>query len=284
MQIFVINLDRSEDRLAFMREQTERLGLSFERVSAVNGLDVPPWLASEFKDASGSLFPGEVGCFASHLLAAKEIVSRDLEDAIILEDDALLPSDFIPIVQTAVEAAPPGWDVIHLCSLFKKSVVSIAELQSGRRLVRFTQWPASTVAYVLSNRGARKVLSPHTRTLPVDMERRFAWRLGLNIVGVYPAPIRQKGTFAGTVREGTRAGKPWAAGPLSLLYGAVWTARQVGATAYLKGMTWNYVNSIRKCFGRPYPAAVIDAHIRLTDNGQIRPALYKAPPVQAAAP
>jgi glycosyl transferase family 25 len=258
VQIFIINLDRSPDRLAFMRGQAERLDFEFERVAAVNGLDVPSWLSDEFAGPH-SLFPGEVGCFASHLIAAKQIVSRDLDAAIVMEDDAVLPSDFMAIVENAVKVAPTGWDVIHLCSLFKKSVISIDYLESGRRLVRYTQWPASAVAYVLSNRGARKVLSPRQRILPLDIQTRYAWRQGLDIVGVYPAPVTQRGTFSTTVRVGARrASKPWLAGPFSLFYGAMWTARKIGVSAYIQGIAWNYVNSTRKYLGWPSRVAIID--------------------------
>jgi glycosyl transferase family 25 len=34
---YVINLDRSTDRLAFMHQQAERFGLPFERVPAIDG-------------------------------------------------------------------------------------------------------------------------------------------------------------------------------------------------------------------------------------------------------
>ena len=257
MQIFVINLDRSPDRLAFMRGQAERLDFEFERVAAVNGLDVPSWLSDEFAGPH-ALLPGEVGCYASHLVAAKQVVARDLSEAVILEDDAELQPDFMALVSKAVRAAPAGWDIVHLSTVFKKSIVVVADLGEGHLLVRYTQWPANTAAYVLSNKGARKVLTPQRRFMPVDIERRYAWRRQLNIVGMYPAPVVQVGSFADTVRCAARSGKPWLAGPFSLSQGAMWTARKIGVSAYIQGIAWNYVNSTRKYFGQPSRVAIID--------------------------
>lgn len=52
--IFLINLDRSPDRLAFMQEQAERLGLKLERISAVAGTrGLPKWLAPRFVSETG---------------------------------------------------------------------------------------------------------------------------------------------------------------------------------------------------------------------------------------
>jgi glycosyl transferase, family 25 len=140
----------------------------------VNGLDVPAWLSEEFAGPH-ALLPGEVGCYASHLVAAKQVVARDLSQAIILEDDAELQPGFMTLVSKAVGAAPAGWDIVHLSSVFKKSIIGVADLGEGHRLVRYTQWPANTAACVLSNKGARKILAPQHRFRPVDIERRYAW-------------------------------------------------------------------------------------------------------------
>ena len=94
--------------------------------------------------------------------------------------------------------------------------------------MRYTQWPANPAACVLSNKARQERCWPWRRRPPgrVDVERRYAWHHQLDIVGVYPAPIAQAGSFTGTVRCAARR-RPWLAGPFSLLYGAVWTARKM---------------------------------------------------------
>ena len=56
---------------------------------------------------SGSrLSPGEVGCYASHLLAYEIIMKRDLKHAIILEDDIIIDRDLHALALLAASKAP----------------------------------------------------------------------------------------------------------------------------------------------------------------------------------
>lgn len=41
--IYVINLDRDTERMDSIRANLDRMGLKFERLSAVMGKDVPEW-------------------------------------------------------------------------------------------------------------------------------------------------------------------------------------------------------------------------------------------------
>ena len=98
--IFLINLDRSPDRLSFMQKQAERLSLVFERIRGVDGVrGLPDWLIPQFLSSDGAVASrmsnGEVGCYASHLVVFQEMVRRGLEAAIVLEDDVTLADDFL---------------------------------------------------------------------------------------------------------------------------------------------------------------------------------------------
>ena len=134
-KVFLINLDRSVDRLAHMQQQFDRLGMTVERVPAAEGLNIPAWMQSEFKGAH-QLSPGEVGCYASHLMVAHKIVAERLPYAVALEDDAVLDDDFLAACADAVQHAPDDWDLIHLsaASSTKRPVVGVADLQGGERL------------------------------------------------------------------------------------------------------------------------------------------------------
>ncbi len=83
MQAFLINLARSTDRLDFMKAQ---LGDRFERLDAVLGVAVPDRFADQFSDPA-DMSPGEIGCYASHILFAEQIVVRGLPYALVMEDD-----------------------------------------------------------------------------------------------------------------------------------------------------------------------------------------------------
>jgi glycosyl transferase family 25 len=88
LPVFVINLDCSVDRLARSRFEFARVGLAFERVAGVQGAAVPEHLRLYFCDGTGRvasrLNPGEVGYYASHMIAWERILAGSLPAALVL--------------------------------------------------------------------------------------------------------------------------------------------------------------------------------------------------------
>jgi len=190
---FVINLDRSADRLAFIKEQAGAVGLEFARIAAVDGTAVPSWLRSQFLDDDGkpvsSLIASEIGCYASHLVVHRRIVQDDLPWALVLEDDVHLEQGLVATVEAAIAVAPAGWDYIHLSGLVRRTVFSLSALPNGRHLARHTRIPTNTGGYLISRSGAEKMLVPGTRIRPIDQEFRFPWVRDLDVLAVYPSPV-----------------------------------------------------------------------------------------------
>jgi glycosyl transferase family 25 len=250
-KVFLINLDRSVDRRAHMQQQFDRLGMIVERLPAAEGLNIPAWMQAEFKGPH-QLSPGEVGCYASHLMAAHKIVAEQLPFAVVLEDDAVLDDDFPATCADAIRNAPEDWDLIHLsaASSTKRPIVAVADLPTGRALVRYLKYPWTAAAYVISNRGARKCLAPIARVCPIDWVNSYPWMQGLNEFGVHPAPARQKPDVAseiGFCRAHER--RDFSPGLLSILYGAWWTTRQIGPGTYLRAKATTWFNSLRRRLG-----------------------------------
>lgn len=230
MRALCINLRRSNNRWQFMQDQAARIGVQLERLDAIEGVaGLPADLRPQFLDSRGeiasSLNPAEVGCYASHLLAHAALLCSAEEFLAVVEDDAVLAVDFVEVAETAVKHAPAGWDILHLSTRFKRAAYPIAPLSDGRTLVRYSRFPVNTAGYLISRRGAEKFARPQLRVRPVDQEIRHAWLLGLEIVGVYPAPVRQSPKFASTI--GKRKRRRWTTAS-SMLVGAVHTRRQLG--------------------------------------------------------
>jgi glycosyl transferase, family 25 len=203
--IFLINLDRSHERLALMQAQANELGLAFERMPAIDGTrQLPGWMVAQFLDdcgrARGGLSEGEVGCYASHLVVFSKIVERRLKAAIVLEDDAILDQDFERSACAAMCAAPVGWDCIHLSTDFKRPAFPVVDLGLGRSLVRYKRLPVNSLGYVVSRAGAAKLLAARQRLRPFDLEFRLAWQTGLEMFGTYPALARANQRLETTIR------------------------------------------------------------------------------------
>jgi glycosyl transferase family 25 len=277
-RIFLINLDRSVERLAHMQEQFGRLGVVVERVPGVEGLNIPSWMRSEFKGPH-LLSAGEVGCYASHLVVAQKIVAEGLPYAVVLEDDAVLDDDFQASCADAIEHAPEDWDLIHLSAAptLKRAMVAIADLSNTHRtLVRYLKFPWTATAYIVSNRGARKCLAPLPRVCPIDWANSHPWIQGLNELGVHPAPAQQNMQLESQIGF-SRAHelRDLSPGLLSILYGVWWTMRQVGPGYYLRARAMNWRNSLMRRLGLKRRVSILAARgaaaqNRVANAGQVQ--------------
>ncbi|MDP1908107.1 MAG: glycosyltransferase family 25 protein [Hyphomicrobium sp.] len=243
---FYINRDRDQDRRQALEEHLRVAGIAGERIGAVEGLAVP----AEFRDMffKGSVLhsrlkPGEVGCYASHLKTMQVIVDRDLDYALVLEDDAILPADFQTIIAQVLARLPHGWDLVHICRDANRAVKPVAALDHGRRIVRYSRIPETTTAYLVSRTGAKKFLRPIKRYWPVDTDFRQPWRFGLEIYGVDPCIIRPNGRFVSAIHgmgnhSRLRRGLPipsahcWTGNPLHTPEGVVFNLKKLGPTAW----------------------------------------------------
>jgi glycosyl transferase, family 25 len=192
----VINLERDAARLAAMSAEFARHDLAFERFAAVEGLAVPDPLRAFFFDRNGqpppNLTKGEIGCYASHLSVWHRVAAGHYPDVtLICEDDIRLPDNFQAVLDAALASAPEGWDVIRLSAPSRRTTWPIRQICDGHRLVQYSKIPTLLGAYLISRRGAQKLLKPGLRTRPVDLDMARSWELDLNLYGVDPAPVYQ---------------------------------------------------------------------------------------------
>jgi glycosyl transferase family 25 len=76
-----------------------RIGLDFDRFSAVDGIGLPGSVRPFFCDASSQVISplrvGEIGCYASHLAVWQRIAAGEYGSAaLVREDDMLFPDAF----------------------------------------------------------------------------------------------------------------------------------------------------------------------------------------------
>src|SRR5581483_3067369 len=116
---YVINLDRSPDRLAAIAARLDRLRLPFERFAAVEGRLIDPdstpfFSRRRYEQRHGKApTPCEIGCFLSHIGVMRRFLESDAQFCLILEDDAVLGAD-LPAALDGLERARREWDVALL--------------------------------------------------------------------------------------------------------------------------------------------------------------------------
>src|ERR1700744_466352 len=93
--VYVINLERSPDRLRHMRTQAARVALAFERLDGVDGETLSAAELDGYRAAHAPrpLTPGEVGCWLSHQRFWRALAAGDSPWGLVLEDDVALSAE-----------------------------------------------------------------------------------------------------------------------------------------------------------------------------------------------
>jgi glycosyl transferase family 25 len=174
MRIYLINLARRGDRLAAMTAQAGRLGLTLNRVEALDAARTDPGAVDGWFQAGGPLgeIPrGDKACLLSHRAAWELFAASGDSHAVFLEDDvvlsqaagAMLASDsWVPADVGVVKLehyGPPGQRV-----LLADLRVAGKDFRLGRMLSRHT----GAAAYILSRRAVTLLLAESRFALPVD--------------------------------------------------------------------------------------------------------------------
>jgi glycosyl transferase family 25 len=164
LEVFVINLDRRPDRMDAMTKMLNGLKIKFERVSAIDGRSFNVWqhtnsLKTVFYHDLRMPTAGTIACYLSHRQVWEEIVSRNLHQAIIFEDD-VIPVNFDPAIldvdlgQTGLDQLRlEEWDRTDPGRIFTKPF-SFPLL--GRQAMGTPS--AGTGSYIVTLQGAEKLL------------------------------------------------------------------------------------------------------------------------------
>jgi glycosyl transferase, family 25 len=252
LRAFVINLDRSTDRLAHMRAELAQVGAHFERIRAVDGRSVPPDLRPQFLDGNGNplgrLGDGEIGCYASHLTVHQRVVAERLKCALVLEDDVRLMPHLLEIAQAAIAAAPAAWDLIHLSSVIKRAVYAVANLPHDHHLIRYVRAPRNTAGYLISSSGATKMLKPAPRTRTVDIDMKRAYERDLEVLGVHPSPVMWGDHLPSTMVNASGWNVP--SSRADALQGFVYAVRKLGIAGSVRCSLANLRLALERLAGR----------------------------------
>jgi GR25 family glycosyltransferase involved in LPS biosynthesis len=132
-EVYVINLDKDVERLKKINASLENAGIEYQRFSAIQGSQV-----SSHPNLTPlcSLFctDGIKGCALSHHAVWKLAIENGYNSVLILEDDAIIPSDINERLREAKIKIPSDWDVIYVgCRFFCNDEHPVSKV--GNRLL-----------------------------------------------------------------------------------------------------------------------------------------------------
>lgn len=187
MRFYVINLDRSPERWAWIERDAAEQGLDIERVPGVDGKAVAreAWIDVDhraFRLLHGRLIlPGEYGCYRSHLEALDTVIRSGDDIALICEDDVTLGRHIVEKVRSIV-AERPDLDMLKLTNHRVKGFVR----HGGRGETEFGRCihgpQASAACYAVTREGALRLRAElGTMRLPYDVAFERGWAMKATI-------------------------------------------------------------------------------------------------------
>ena len=191
MKIFMINLARRPERLEYMKHQMISAGIAFERIDAVDGME----LTGEERRKAIRAFrwwcvngyaarPGEIGCALSHQMVYRKMIDENLSTACVLEDDVRLDTRFCEVAKAAED---------FLCSKGIARVLIMTpykgrkECDATRPMLTRVDWAASTGGYILNVEAAKRLLEVNTPLVgPADNWGRWARKGHIELYTIDP--------------------------------------------------------------------------------------------------
>lgn len=169
MKHYWINIDKNEKRRKFMSDQFEKLNIDNYRISAITPNDFDNVLEEKLPLKCG--YPGcktcdyEYACLCSHIKAMQEGIKTGDDYFIIMEDDIKI--SFIIDYDNLILNIPKDTEILQMIILYGDTVESLYSywIKTGVKYIRWRYLLPSTGMYMISRKGAEKLINMFYNTL-----------------------------------------------------------------------------------------------------------------------
>ena len=158
LKIFIINLDRAEERRNFFIKHFKKLKINYEIFKAHDGKSLTKKQLSKyssnlsFKLENRALALDEIATALSFLSVYKAIVKNNISEAIIFEDDVIINPQLIKVIKKI----PKNVELVNFKSDAKQKKLKL--ISSGIYLTQFLEIPNRACAIYLKFSAAKKLL------------------------------------------------------------------------------------------------------------------------------
>ncbi|MGO9292280.1 MAG: glycosyltransferase family 25 protein [Streptosporangiaceae bacterium] len=209
MHAYVINLDRSLDRRAHITAELKKTGLDYEIITAVDGsnLDLHDPTTVDPSFLTNIVYPpGTAGTALSHLSAYRKIIADGLDEALVLEDDVMLPADLGSLADAVAdqlagaEVALLSVDSPDPCKMSLEGSIHLSYSRLLALPLDICQ-PRSAAAYIITREACERMIKC---VLPVRVQADTWWffyREGVldRVRCVVPIPVLKNPKFTSTI-------------------------------------------------------------------------------------
>ena len=166
MHAYVINLARSADRRAHMTAELKKTSLDYEIITAVEGRDLDlsdPAIVDPSLPAWTKTLATTAGAALSHLSAYRKMIADGLDEALVLEDDVLLPADLGSLTDAVAdqlagaEVALLSVDSLNACKMSREGSVHLPASRLLALPIDVYQ-PRSGGAYIITREACERMI------------------------------------------------------------------------------------------------------------------------------
>ena len=197
---YLINLDRSPERLEYSAQEFKKHGIEYERVQAIDGQDLD---INDYPQATANsayyhtpLSANEVACYLSHIKCLELFLASDAEHALITEDDFRFLRD--PTCCLNILAKVQNWDIVKLYSFKKRKLqkhrqsFTVESMEDYCSLAFCASTAICNTSQFFTRAGAEKFLA-HKRFFrrPVDVDLKHYWERDLKILSIDPPVVAE---------------------------------------------------------------------------------------------
>lgn len=223
MKVYVISLQRSQDRRSYMTEVMADRGIEFEFFNAIDGSDESNPILKKYDFikrlwlTSGKMpSKGEIGCYASHYLLWEKCIEID-QPIIIMEDDVNLCDEAKKTIRL-VEQKIDKYGYLRLENIIRGELLAV-EQGPDYCITKMYDNFGGAQAYALSPGAARKLVKHSQRwSMPVDNYIGAFYFHGVEAYHLTPQLVFDKNEFQTTVQVGLSTHTPLYRKPSRELY------------------------------------------------------------------
>ena len=172
-----INIDKNENRKAFMCKQFNENNIENIRVSAITPLMFDKVLHNNHTRPLTCKYPGcitcdyEFACLCSHIKAMQECLKYKDEYFVIMEDDISLP--FLIDYNKLINSTEKKFDILQLLILYNNTIESLNNVFKEKNIL-FIKWQyllPSTGMYIISRKSAEKLVTMYFNENKYDFSK-----------------------------------------------------------------------------------------------------------------
>lgn len=226
--VFVIHASKFTDRRQLIEQQLEQVGLPFEFVLDFDATEMPDDLTRRFF-ANSRLSPSQQSCALKHWKALSLMVERNIDRALILEDDVILSKDFRKILlQLIAEEIAIGVPHVTFLGCGGHYYIGADEIRHGQLLYLRNQGKFAD-SYILSRDVAERRLTwiaAHGIARPIDHLFEQIDRDVATAMYWLEPPIVEQGSHNGTFGSSLESSYPLWFQSLQFRWKKMWRRRR----------------------------------------------------------